>query len=146
MARVKDIYEKLAKSPIGSAVRTGTESELAVFIICKNLGYDIKMADNCCDFVVNGHNVEVKGRKISDKTRAYSFDFWITQRAVADFFVFHAINKNDFYVIPKKKIKRKYWSVCIPREKEVHQWTPYKNNWELLKRDEKEEYVLDYII
>lgn len=155
MARARDIFEKLARSSTNERVYSGVKSEMDVYLMCVSLGYYVVVSDNCCDFKINRHNVEVKSAK-KIYSGSYTFEVCQDQVRVSDFVIFHARDDNDFYIVPIEELKKINKSLTIYKKyrncrfsinkKTINKILKYKNNWDLLKINETIKYALDYQI
>lgn len=124
---------KVAEYTAGTSHYYGAIAEKLFMCRCEKLGFNIKLLkEQVIDILVNDKLIEVKATN-QNTGRYYQCSTTHKQTFLCDFFAFYVFAQDCFYIIPNKnkgEIKRK--GIFIPIEKTEHQYSQYKNNFNLL--------------
>lgn len=119
-----------------STVGRGLGSEAAVQKIANELGMETGPSPKkCIDLRINGHMVEVKSYQrptktsLDSKTEYYRFVCSKRQVRTADFFIFHAVSGDMFYIIPSGRVSP---GTNYISDGTSSKFEEYRERWDLL--------------
>lgn len=141
---LQDPRNKVLLYKKGSRVYDGAISELEFMNKCMSLGYDVGTpCSKSSDVYVNGFKVEVKSRattmrpNIRYKTSYYGF-FINKSEMINDFYAFHIVTKNVWFILPRKNIPKSRWvfinAALNKKSKNIKKYIKFFNNFSILGR------------
>jgi len=138
-----DPVERAKKSKANYMV--SAQSELAVYEICKSMGFDIipKRDGKIYSFIINGYNVAVKvssqSKCYTDRMKAeyYRFNLSKSQLIEIDYMICHVVPDDDFYIIPTSMlaksgtmyIRNKKTGINMNKNSQCNNVEQYRNFW-----------------